>query len=187
MRCRSLEPPAAFLHVGDMWISDWRLGHGGCTMIFSPRLLSPPDPRRDNGGAVAIGSTPTAPLSLMPTHFVDRNATRADVPCGTCQLCCKTLIVPLALEEYEQYAWAWVVTRDGKRLGRALKRKANGDCVYLGENGCTIHGRAPHVCQRFDCRELFQKSDRGGRRKAIKSGKIPKALFDKGREMSGVK
>jgi hypothetical protein len=115
--------------------------------------------------------------------IVDRVSARADVPCGKCQLCCKTLIVPLAHEEYKQYDWVWVTTLEGKQLGRALKRRANGDCVYLGENGCTIHGRAPHVCQRFDCRELFQKSDRAGRRQAIKSGKIPKALFNKGREM----
>jgi hypothetical protein len=121
----------------------------------------------------------------MPTHFVDRVVERSDVPCGKCQLCCKTLIVPLSLEEVDsgQYLWAWITTREGKRLGHALRRKPNGDCVYLGENGCTIHGHAPHVCQRFDCRELFLKSDRAGRRQAVKSGKLPKALFDKGREM----
>jgi hypothetical protein len=118
-------------------------------------------------------------------ELIDRNPMRADVPCGKCTLCCRTLIVPLAEEEYEQYDWAWITKLDGERLGRALKRQPNGDCVYLGEHGCTIHGRAPHVCQRFDCRELFLKSDRAGRRQAIKSGKLPKELFDKGREMLG--
>jgi hypothetical protein len=129
-------------------------------------------------GVPAFPSAYRAP-SLMPKNFVDKNATVADVPCGKCQLCCKTLIVPLAEEEYENYDWAWITTRDGKRHGRALQRKANGDCVYLGENGCTIHGHAPHVCQRFDCRELFLKSDRQFRR----SGQLPKSLFEKGREM----
>jgi hypothetical protein len=120
---------------------------------------------------------------LRPTHLVDKDDRRSDVPCGLCTLCCRTLIVPLAQEEYEQYDWAWITTRDGTRLGRALKRRPNGDCIYLTANGCSIHGRAPHVCQRFDCRELFRKSDRAGRREAVKSGKLPKALFDKGREM----
>jgi uncharacterized protein len=120
----------------------------------------------------------------MGGHFVDRNAERASVPCGSCTLCCRTLIVPLALEEFEQYDWVWVIRKDtGEKLGRALRRRANGDCVYLGERGCSIHGRAPHVCMRFDCRELFLKSDRAGRRQAIKSGKLPKALFDRGRAM----
>lgn len=119
----------------------------------------------------------------QPTHFVDSNAERADVPCGKCTLCCRTLIVPLALEEFEQYQWGWVVTRDNKRLGRALMRKPNGDCVYLGEEGCTIHGRAPHACQRFDCRDLITKMGRDARRLAIKEGSLPKELFDRGREM----
>lgn len=120
---------------------------------------------------------------MLPEHFVDSVTMRTDVPCGKCTLCCRTLIVPLAEEEYAQYRWAWVTTRAGDRLGKALQRRPDGSCVYLGDNGCTIHGHAPHVCQRFDCRELFKKSDRKGRREAVKSGKLPKALFDKGREM----
>ena len=118
--------------------------------------------------------------------FVDHDPVRADVPCGSCTLCCRTLIVPLAEEEYAQYDWAWICKPDGTKISesaRALKRKPNGDCVYLGESGCTIHGRAPHVCQRFDCRELFLKSDRAGRRKAVASGKLPKELFERGREL----
>jgi hypothetical protein len=120
----------------------------------------------------------------MTQKLVDHNPFSANVPCNGCTLCCRTLIVPLADEEYEQYQWAWVRTRAGEILGRALQRKPNGDCVYLGDRGCTIHDRAPHVCKRFDCRELFLKSDRVGRRRAIKSGKLPKALFEKGREMA---
>jgi hypothetical protein len=120
---------------------------------------------------------------VLEKELVDRNPLPAVVPCGKCRLCCQTMIVPLAKEEYENYAWAWVTTRSGERLGRALQRKPNGDCVYLGPDGCTIHATAPHVCQRFDCRDLILKTDRVGRRKAIKSGELPKALFDRGREM----
>jgi len=123
--------------------------------------------------------------TMAPKQLIDRDVIRANVPCGSCTLCCKTLIVPLANEEYEKYDWAWITTRDGQRLGRALKRRADGGCIYLTERGCGIHGHAPHVCQRFDCRELFLKSDRNGRRRAIKSGKLPKSLFDRGRELLG--
>jgi hypothetical protein len=122
-------------------------------------------------------------LPAMPRDLVDTNIKRSDVPCGKCTLCCRTMIVPLAQEEYQNYDWVNVYTRENVWLGRALKRKPNGECVYLTDTGCSIHGRAPHVCQRFDCRELFLKSDRAGRRRAIKSGKLPKALFDRGREM----
>ena len=142
--------------------------------------------RRLGGGPDYRGNVPDYRVPAPPPvmhDVVDKDATRADVPCGKCRLCCQTLIVPLAQEEYAAYDWAWVVKQDGTRLGRALKRRPNGDCVYLGEAGCTIHGRAPHVCQRFHCRELFRRSDRPGRRQAIASGKIPKILFDKGRDM----
>lgn len=37
----------------------------------------------------------------------------------------------------------------------ALKWKDNGDCIYLGEKGCTIWPRRPAVCKEFDCREIF--------------------------------
>jgi hypothetical protein len=33
-----------------------------------------------------------------------------------------------------------------------LKKGDDGNCIYLGETGCQIHGRAPRACQAFDCR-----------------------------------
>lgn len=138
----------------------------------------------------------TAPVLpyTHPKELVDKNPFSAVVPCGKCQLCCKTLIVPLANEEWQLFdtghpddptkpAWAWIMDAAGVSHGRALQRRANGDCVFLGPDGCTIHGRAPHVCKRFDCRELFLRSDRKGRKKAVKEGKLPKSLFDRGREL----
>lgn len=35
-----------------------------------------------------------------------------------------------------------------------LDRRDDGACVYLTDSGCGIHGRAPGICQRMDCREL---------------------------------
>jgi hypothetical protein len=46
---------------------------------------------------------------------------------------------------YEQYDWAWGTTREDKRLGRALRRQPNGDCVYIDGSGCAIHGNAQRV------------------------------------------
>jgi hypothetical protein len=112
---------------------------------------------------------------------------RVDVPCGKCQLCCKIHFVFLNEREYDQYEWGWCMRTgdDGKQhaIGRVLNRKSNGDCVYLDEYGCTIHDRAPKVCREFDCRTLFLRSDRNGRRLAVKNGEIKRELFDKGREM----
>src|SRR6516165_5134090 len=92
-------------------------------------------PREDDGARIAAYSSYRLP-PLMPQKFVDKSQQRADVPCGKCTLCCRTLIVPLAEEEYEQYEghWGWITARDGKRLGRALLRRPDGACVYLDES-----------------------------------------------------
>ena len=110
---------------------------------------------------------------------------RTDVPCGTCRLCCKVHFVFLNEHEYDQYDWGWCMRtgQDGKQyaVGRVLNRKPNGDCIYLDDNGCTIHDRAPKVCREFDCRTLFLRSDRNGRRLAIKNGEVKHEIFEQGR------
>lgn len=37
----------------------------------------------------------------------------------------------------------------------ALVQKPNGECVYLGENGCEIYDRAPALCRSFSCVSLY--------------------------------
>lgn len=64
-----------------------------------------------------------------------------------------------------------------------LDRLPNGDCFYLGPDGCTIHDRAPYECRKFDCRQAFRDSDRAGRRIAIKRGDMKKEIFARGREL----
>jgi hypothetical protein len=39
---------------------------------------------------------------------------------------------------------------------RMLKHKPNGDCLYLGEEGCTIPATKPLMCQEMDCRRIAQ-------------------------------
>ena len=65
-----------------------------------------------------------------------------------------------------------------------LDRHPNGDCVYLNESGCTIHDRAPFECRRYDCRAMFKNSDREGRRDAVRQGRVPRAIFRRGKELS---
>jgi len=64
-----------------------------------------------------------------------------------------------------------------------LDRLPNGDCFYLGLDGCTIHDRAPYECRKYDCRAVFRDSDRPGRKLAVKRGIVPKGIFDRGREL----
>ena len=67
------------------------------------------------------------------------------VPCGTCRACCKApWFVRLMPWEKEKHGGVDV-----------LPHKANGDCVYLEEAGCSLFGKPerPHVCKLFDCRD----------------------------------
>ncbi len=83
-----------------------------------------------------------------------------DVPCGTCHHCCQKELIPIRPERgddpaaYDTFESSDPTT--GKRE-RYLRHQPNGDCVYLGAEGCTIHGRQPAVCKAFDCRVFFQK------------------------------
>jgi Fe-S-cluster containining protein len=98
-----------------------------------------------------------------------------------------TLLRPDKGDDMNQYVTAqWY--RDGldKPPVVILDRLSNGDCVYLGEGGCTIWDRAPYECRMYDCREMFKNSDRPGRKLAVKNGVVPKAIFDRGRELLGV-
>jgi hypothetical protein len=64
-----------------------------------------------------------------------------------------------------------------------LDREPNGDCSYLKGNRCSIWDRAPYECRQYDCRAMFKNSDRPGRKLAVKNGVVPKAIFDRGREL----
>ena len=113
---------------------------------------------------------------------------RAVVPCGGCRLCCKmfTILRPDKGDDPAQYTTAkWY--RDGldKPPVIILDRLPNGDCSYLGEQGCTIHARAPYECRMYDCRAMCINSDRAGRKLAVKNGVVPKGIFERGRELIG--
>jgi Fe-S-cluster containining protein len=96
-----------------------------------------------------------------------------------------TPILPERGDNPAEYDTATCYT-PGKKPYMILNRKDNGECIYLGADGCTIHDRAPWVCRTFDCRELYKASDRVGRRIAIKRGDMTKEIFDRGRELLDV-
>jgi Fe-S-cluster containining protein len=85
---------------------------------------------------------------------------RANVPCNGCSACCKSMVLILPekgdrIDDY-QHVPANLTGPLLEKYGqfrRALAQKPNGDCVYLGEKGCTIYDRAPQMCKQFDCRK----------------------------------
>jgi Fe-S-cluster containining protein len=112
---------------------------------------------------------------------------RTEVPCGSCTRCCKGEAVMLMPEEGDNLASYEHEMADLPFDGRRaiLKRKPNGDCVYLGETGCTIYDRAPAICRHFDCRKAYQafiaRFGRAERRRMLAMGAISKEVIEEGR------
>jgi hypothetical protein len=88
------------------------------------------------------------------------------VPCGTCRLCCKRTLIALTDEDDA----ATYETEMMHGVSLVLKHKPNGDCIYLGDEGCTIHDRAPVLCRVYDCREQYRTYNREQRRDMVARG-----------------
>lgn len=116
-------------------------------------------------------------------------AERASVPCGGCRACCRHDMIFLHPEhgdKPETYQTVPMLHPIHKRWGQMLAKKKNGDCIYLGQNGCTIWDRAPTICRNFDCRKYFQKMmtmPRALRKAALRKGVIDREVLDRGKEL----
>lgn len=109
------------------------------------------------------------------------------VPCNGCTLCCRNDMIFLHPEDGDdpsQYITEPVWNPLYKRAGLMLAKKEDGDCIYLGAHGCTIHDRAPVICREFDCGKMFDIFDRPTRRRLVKSGQISADVFAQGRRVS---
>jgi hypothetical protein len=75
-----------------------------------------------------------------------------DVPCNGCTLCCHGDAIRLLPQDD---ASAYLTEPHDHYPGQLmLAHKANRDCVYLGESGCTIHDKKPLMCREMDCRNV---------------------------------
>lgn len=112
---------------------------------------------------------------------------RSEVPCNGCRTCCQGELLVLHPEMGDDPSEYYTQVRrnplDG-RLVYALQQGKNGDCIYLGEDGCTIHDRAPAICREFDCRKLylkFSRIPRAARRRIIRQGLLTADVLDAGK------
>lgn len=110
---------------------------------------------------------------------------RASVPCNGCRLCCINDMIVLHPEEgddpasYETERIRHPLTGEPALM---LKHKPNGECIYLGASGCTIHDRAPLICRKFDCRKMYLRFSRAERKRMIRAGLLDRDKLDAGRD-----
>lgn len=111
--------------------------------------------------------------------YIPNHGQTATVACGDCRLCCRNALV-LLLPEHGDDVTAYETQEFHGR--RALKRKPDGACWYLGPDGCTIHGRHPVICRTYSCVDHWHSMDRNTRRQAIKERLVSKVILDAGRQ-----
>ena len=109
-----------------------------------------------------------------------------NVPCGRCTACCQGDVILMHPEMGDQASdYETEEIPINGQLADVLKQKDNGDCIYLGAQGCTIHERAPAICREFDCRDLWRRlGSRAERRRMVAAGMVSKDVLDAGRERS---
>jgi Fe-S-cluster containining protein len=69
------------------------------------------------------------------------------------------------------------------RRGMRLPQKANEECAYLGDGGCTIYEMRPTVCRGFDCRDHYYKPAAMRRKIEALFGPDDMAIVRRGREL----
>lgn len=106
------------------------------------------------------------------------------IQCNGCTACCKRDVIVLRDgDDHDALRWHWV---DGIEAGlRALDRKPNAECVYLGPHGCTIHERKPATCRAFDCRVLFLTTPKQQRRIRITQNPTLAQVYEAGKKRLG--
>lgn len=106
------------------------------------------------------------------------------VACNGCTACCRHELVALFPEHGDDvcsYDHTEVRLPSGDAF-QVLRQRADGTCIYLGSDGCTIYARAPAVCQRFDCRKYFLSMTRSDRRTIERQAPGKFAVFQAARK-----
>jgi Fe-S-cluster containining protein len=86
--------------------------------------------------------------------------------CSQCGLCCKLFLINLTKDEwqsgeYETELKKYFSTDEFKSIqkygGNVLKQHADGSCIYLHSNLCSIHKKRPQSCRNFYCTSTSKK------------------------------
>lgn len=80
--------------------------------------------------------------------------------CKMCGVCCKLFLINLNEDEYYSGKFSTVNSEFGHYMDfnevekyalNFLEQNTDGSCIYLKNNGCSIHEFRPQVCRNFIC------------------------------------
>jgi hypothetical protein len=104
-----------------------------------------------------------------------------EVPCNGCTLCCRGDVI--RIEDEEKAADYKTEPHPFLPGALMLAHKPDGECIYLAENGCSIHNNAPLICRMADCRSIALRFDFKTARKLHALNKIDIRVWDQGRRL----
>lgn len=90
------------------------------------------------------------------------DAPRADVPCGSCTLCCRLLSPHLTPEEISSGKYPISLVQPSEDMLRldpdcgpvvTMFKNKHGGCSMFIDGACSIYEDRPMACRQFDCRE----------------------------------
>lgn len=128
-------------------------------------------------------------IDMLPGYVKKpaKNIHNVSVPCDGCTLCCRGDAISIHPELGDDASQYQTVPHFIPELAAKgilmLAHKPDHSCVYLGERGCTIHGKAPALCREFDCRGLVRKLGYTNARKAVKKGALSAGVVRRGIEL----
>jgi hypothetical protein len=103
------------------------------------------------------------------------------VPCNGCTLCCQQDAVRLeAGDSPSEYQTEPHPFLPGALM---LAHKPNGECVYLTNNGCSIHDHAPSLCRIADCRSIAIRFDYETARRLHARNGLDIRVWDQGKKL----
>jgi Fe-S-cluster containining protein len=86
--------------------------------------------------------------------------------CNQCGVCCKLFLINLSEAEllsgiYDTQLSGYTARDNFKTVekygGNILRKNADGSCIYLYNNRCSIHAHRPKVCRNFFCDSRLKK------------------------------
>jgi Fe-S-cluster containining protein len=123
----------------------------------------------------------------MPDAMPDQNV----IPCDGCTACCKTeqvILRPEAGDDVASFDVEYIASAlyPGRMVPALKRHPRSGYCIYLRDDGCAIHGRAPATCRRYHCARTFKALGRLPRTKRdilwARGDVLETAVVERGRD-----
>jgi Fe-S-cluster containining protein len=112
-----------------------------------------------------------------------------NVPCNGCTLCCRgyqaIILHPECGDDAAKYQTVEVPNPLTGEPALMVEQKPNGDCIYLGEQGCSIYEDRPIICRGYDCRKHYMTLTKAVRQALVEKGMASKDTFAAGKQRIG--